>query len=404
MYKVYQTARRFYKSWEGDTPDLIDSNTREQISKIADLPFVKWYPALMPDAHVGIGSCIGAVIPTTDVIIPSAVGVDIGCGMLAVPLGIKGHDIKSYLHIIFSDVQNQVPMGKTSYDVHQDRGGWRYSSNIPEYNVEIWCKFLQDDFQYLCSSIAGLESSDNYDKHLGTLGGGNHFIELSIDETDNVWLVIHSGSRGIGAKIGNHFIKAAKEEMKKWYIDIDSDLSYIPQDTPHYRSYILAMNWAQRFAKYNRLCMMHTVETILGLAINNESIIDCHHNYVARETHNGVNVWITRKGAIRADLGQKGIIPGSMGERTYIVEGLGNRESYLSASHGAGRSMSRKQAKSTYNMQDFQQQTVGIISRKDTGILDEIPAAYKNLDDVMKAQNDLVHPIHTLTQLVCWKG
>lgn len=382
--------------------------TLEQIDNTASMPFIHKHVAVMPDAHWGLGSTVGTVIPTKHAIIPAAVGVDIGCGMLAVRTSLKADQLPDNLKDLRTMIEARVPHGRTNNGGPGDRGAW---GDVPAPNLEKWAllavelRVLQDRHPRL--------SGANDCTHLGTLGTGNHFIELCLDEENYLWVMLHSGSRGIGNRIGSYFIAKAKEEMKRWHINLpDKDLAYLPEGSQYFNDYVAAMSWAQGYASANRKLMMYTIleglreyfkvshkDTFVELAA-----INCHHNYVQKEHHFGENVWVTRKGAVRARLGDLGIIPGSMGAKSYIVRGKGNPDSFDSCSHGAGRKMGRRDAKKLFTLEEHEKATEGVECRKDEGVLDETPGAYKDIDAVMAAQEDLVEVVHTLKQVVCVKG
>ncbi len=376
------------------TNDIEDSALR-QLKNISRLAFIhKNGVAAMPDVHYGIGATIGSVIATTSAIIPAAVGVDIGCGMNAVRLSLKSSDLPENLKEIRLAIEEAVPVGN---GMHRDSP---YGLN------QTWIMSSHSKIM----AIKDCPFNKNWIKQLGTLGSGNHFIELCIDENQDVWVMLHSGSRGAGNMIGRHYIDVAKRKMEQYFISLpDKDLAYLPSDTQEFNDYCAAVDWAQEYAFENRRLMMINVLSVLKKHIpikfkcTNEAI-NCHHNYISRENHFGQNLWVTRKGAIQAREGSLGIIPGSMGQKSYIVKGKGNEESYCSCSHGAGRKMSRNQAVSQFTVKDLEQQTQGVECRKDNAILDEIPSSYKNIDEVMENQKDLVEVVHTLKQILCVKG
>jgi tRNA-splicing ligase RtcB len=360
----------------------------------------------MPDVHWGIGATVGSVIPTKGAIIPAAVGVDIGCGMMAVETTLNARDLPDNLKKIREAIENAVPHGRTNNGGRGDRGAWH---DIPERNAEIWA-LLKPAYDVILEKHPHLNRGNDVN-HLGTLGTGNHFIEVCLDEAENVWIMLHSGSRGVGNRIGTYFIDLAKRDMKRFFINLpDQDLAYFPERTEHFDDYVEAVGWAQDYARWNRHLMMEGI--VAALRSSGElppfearaEAINCHHNYVAREKHYGENVLVTRKGAVRAASGDMGIIPGSMGARSYIVRGRGNPESFNSCSHGAGRAMSRNEAKRRFTVEDHIRMTEGVECRKDADVIDETPAAYKPIDDVMAAQADLVEIVHTLRQVVCVKG
>lgn len=379
------------KIWTDD----VEQEALTQLKNLSRLPFIASNGvACMPDVHAGKGSTIGTVIATDKAIIPAAVGVDIGCGMNAVRLSLKASDLPESLTAIRHQIERDVPLG----------AGGRHQRPASE---------IAGISQVVVSAIFGGDRDKALAKvnsQLGTLGSGNHFIELCIDETQDVWVMLHSGSRGVGNMIGSYFIEKAKRRMEQYFISLpDGDLAYLPEDTDDFDDYVHAVNWAQAYALENRRVMMEIVIAALrrhipvDFSITQEAI-NCHHNYVERENHFGRNLWVTRKGAIRARVGDLGIIPGSMGQRSYIVRGKGNAESYCSCSHGAGRKMSRAAARRTFNIADLAAQTEGVDCRKDDAVLDEIPGAYKSIDEVMANQTDLVDVVHILKQVLCVKG
>ena len=355
----------------------------------------------MPDVHAGKGSTVGSVIATEKAIIPAAVGVDIGCGMNAVRLSLKASDLPDSLTGIRHQIERDVPLGaggrhQREQDV-QARSALLPINDVPESVAQIF-------------GGARYKVLDKAVPQLGTLGSGNHFIELCIDENQDVWVMLHSGSRGIGNMIGSYFIEKAKRRMEQYFISLpDGDLAYLPEDTDDFNEYVEAVEWAQNYALENRRVMMDAVIAALRRHIPVEftitqEAINCHHNYVERENHFGKNLWVTRKGAIRARENDLGIIPGSMGQKSYIVRGKGNLESYCSCSHGAGRKMSRSKARKLFTVDDLKEQTSGVECRKDTAVIDEIPASYKDIDQVMENQRDLVEVVHVLKQVLCVKG
>ena len=386
---------------------LLDPEAEKQLRNVAQMPFVFRWVAAMPDVHWGIGATIGSVIPTKGAIIPAAVGVDIGCGMMALQTTLNARDLPDNLRNIRSAIEKAVPHGRTNHGAKGDRGAWH---DIPEASASVWASSLKPVYDSIREKHRSLDRGSDVN-HLGTLGTGNHFIEVCLDESDNVWVMLHSGSRGVGNRIGTYFIELAKRDMQRFFVNLpDKDLAYFPEHTPHFDDYVEAVSWAQDFARWNRQLMM---DAILGALRNSgevpafatsAEVINCHHNYVAREKHYGENVLVTRKGAVRAREGDMGIIPGSMGARSYIVRGKGNPESFNSCSHGAGRAMSRHDAKRRFTVEDHIRMTEGVECRKDRDVIDETPAAYKSIDAVMAAQADLVEIVHTLKQVVCVKG
>ena len=384
------------KIWTDD----VDDRSMEQLGNIAKLPFIHHHIAAMPDVHLGLGATIGSVIATHKAIIPAAVGVDIGCGMVAVRLSITANDLdEKSLKKVFDQITRDVPVGRAQ---HADN---RVLVDAVQ-PFEPGLKRLTDRHPELLKSFGKFSKWMN---QMGSLGGGNHFIEVCLDEADQVWVMLHSGSRGIGNAIADHFIKLARKDMERWMINLpDRDLAYFPEGTEHFDDYVEAVHWAQKYAMQNRQCMLDLVLSALArhlpaFEVTTEAV-NCHHNYVAHEHHYGANVWVTRKGAIRAREGDLGIVPGSMGAKSYIVRGKGNPESFNSSAHGAGRKMSRTAAEKAFTETDLANQTVGVICRKDKGVIDEIPGAYKDIDQVMANQNDLTEILHTLKQVVCVKG
>lgn len=389
------------KMWTDHVP--VEEEAVEQLSKLSELPFLFKHLAVMPDVHVGKGSTVGSVIATKGAIIPAAVGVDIGCGMIAVKTSLTASDLPDSLAQIRSDIEAAVPHGFVS---NVSAGQSKGSHIKPNLCMDLhWSDLLSGYVDHVRDILPGQSPW----LQLGTLGGGNHFIELCLDLDQNVWIMLHSGSRGIGNKIGTHFITKAKEEMKRWYCNVpDQDLAYLPEGTKHYDDYCTAVDWAQQYAMANRQVMLNSVLGVLTRHLPpftmTESAINCHHNYISKENHYGENVMVTRKGAVRARKGDLGIIPGSMGARSFIVEGLGNAESFHSCSHGAGRVMSRTEAKRRISLADHVEATNGIECRKDADVIDESPKAYKNIEDVMNSQTDLVRVVAELRQVLCVKG
>jgi len=391
------------KMWTRGVP--VDDKAREQLARAAKMPFIFKHVAAMPDVHVGIGATVGSVIPTKGAVIPAAVGVDIGCGMMAARTSLMAHDLPDNLEGIRSAIEQAVPHGRSLGRGKRDCGSW---GNPPAAIVEAWA-MLVSRFERICEKFPRLKNT-NHLVHLGTLGTGNHFIELCLDTEARVWVMLHSGSRGVGNAIGTFFIELAKQDMRKWHINLpDEDLAYFPEGTDHFDDYVEAVGWAQDFAALNRRMMMANVIAALRGQIAKPfeaelEAVNCHHNYVTRENHFGENVLVTRKGAVRAAKGVLGIIPGSMGAKSFIVRGLGNAESFHSCSHGAGRVMSRNEAKRQVSLADHIADTEGVECRKDVGVIDETPRAYKPIEAVMAAQADLVEIVHTLKQVVCVKG
>lgn len=378
----------------------IEAEAIEQLRKIAQLDFIYPHVAVMPDVHLGIGATVGSVIPTRQAIIPAAVGVDIGCGMNAVRLSLSAAQLPDDLKRLRSEIERKVPVG---FALHKQVKA-KSSTLSP---LEKRLKVITDKHPGLLRMLRNFDQT--WQKQLGTLGGGNHFIELCLDEQDQVWVMLHSGSRGLGNCIGTYFIERAKKEAQHRFGHVpDKDLSYFAAGSASFDDYIEAVQWAQDYAFENRREMMRLILEAIrphlpGFQLSKEAV-NCHHNYVQQEQHFGEQVWVTRKGAIRAGQDELGIIPGSMGAKSYIVKGKGNPDSFCSCSHGAGRRMSRSKAKRLFDSDDIAQQTAGIECRKDTGVVDEIPAAYKDIDTVMANQADLVDVVHTLKQIICIKG
>jgi len=401
-YEVQQSGDGVpIKLWTQGVP--VDAQAREQLEKTARLPFIYKWIAVMPDVHVGKGSTIGSVIPTKGAIIPAAVGVDIGCGMMAAKTTLNARDLPDDLHPLRVAIERAVPHGRSVG--RRDQGAW----GEPPAPVDAAWSALAARFAAITAKYPKLARS-NSRVHLGTLGTGNHFIEVCLDEDDAVWFMLHSGSRGVGNAIGNFFIELAREDMRRWMINLpDRDLAYLPEGTEHFADYVEAVEWAQDFARTNRELMMQAVIAAARQVISKPfdthvEAVNCHHNYVSREHHYGEDILVTRKGAVRARAGELGIIPGSMGAKSYIVRGKGEAESFESCSHGAGRVYSRSEAKRRFSLADQKRLTAGVECRKDADVIDEIPAAYKDIDAVMRAQRDLVEVVHTLKQLVCVKG
>ncbi len=391
------------KMWTQGVP--VDEPSKQQLLKTAKMPFIYKWMAVMPDVHLGIGATIGSVIPTKGAIIPAAVGVDIGCGMMAARTSLTASDLPDHLLGLRSELERLIPHGMTKTRGQRDRGSWH---NPPELVDQAWAELVAD-FELICAKHPRLQKTNNRTQ-LGTLGTGNHFVEICLDEHDQVWVMLHSGSRGVGNAIGNYFIELARQDMQKYFINLpDKDLAYLVEGTEHFDDYWFAVGWAQRFAMKNRELMMQAAMNALRQIIHKPfnakvEAVNCHHNYVDKEQHYGEEVMVTRKGAVRARLGEYGIIPGSMGAKSFIVRGLGNQESFCSCSHGAGRVFSRTEAKKRFSVADQIAQTEGVECRKDAAVIDEIPAAYKPIEAVMQAQQDLVEIVYTLRQVVCVKG
>ncbi|MFK7985056.1 MAG: RtcB family protein [Sandaracinaceae bacterium] len=404
-YETFHGGLHPIKAWTHGVP--VEDKAREQLRKIALLPFIHRHVAVMPDVHLGMGATVGSVIPTVGAIVPAAVGVDIGCGMMAVRTSLDASQLPDGLDGLRSDIERAVPHGRSSNGGRNDRGAWR---NLPKPVEKSWADTLADGFERIADKHPRLRKG-NLHNHLGTLGTGNHFIELCLDEVDRVWVMLHSGSRGVGNRIGQYFIAMAKRELERAGIrPPDRDLAYLHEGSESFDDYVEAVSWAQSFAAENRRLMMKRVVDALRKSDALPSFdakleaVECHHNYVAFEHHFGEDVIVTRKGAVRAGKGELGIIPGSMGAKSFIVRGKGEPESFCSCSHGAGRKMSRTAAKKRFTVEDHVKATEGVSCRKDRSVLDETPGAYKDIDAVMAAQSALVDVVHTLRQVVCVKG
>lgn len=384
----------------------LEDEAREQLINTARLPFIYKWIAAMPDVHWGLGATVGSVVPTLGAIVPAAVGVDIGCGMCAVRTSLKASDLPDDLHAIRTAIEKAVPHGRTDQGGRNDRGAWQ---TAPNAYAEAF-RSLAGIYEKITDKFPHISRNASPVAHLGTLGTGNHFIEVCLDEAQHVWFMLHSGSRGVGNRIGTFFIELAKKDLRGHEKNLpDKDLAYLKEGSEHFDDYVEAVDWAQQYAMLNRSLMMDAViravrATGMKQFTANRMVVNCHHNYVARETHYGQSVLVTRKGAVHAGEGVMGIIPGSMGAKSYIVRGKGNPESFHSCSHGAGRAMSRGEAKRRFTLADHEAATAGIECRKDADVIDETPGAYKPIDAVMEAQHDLVEIVHTLHQVVCVKG
>ncbi|HRE17916.1 MAG TPA: RtcB family protein [Rhodocyclaceae bacterium] len=388
------------KVWTRD----IEPEAIQQLLNVASLPIVHGHIAAMPDVHAGIGATVGSVIPTRRAIIPAAVGVDIGCGMNAVRTSLCAADLPDNLRGLRLAIEEAVPVGFNQHAASRMRGS----------ALQRVGRALNDRLDVIVGKHRGVMKmqrrfNETWLCQIGTLGGGNHFIELCLDEAGQVWIMLHSGSRGIGNVLGRYFIAAAQKDMRRHQMHLpDRDLAYFSEGSDLFDDYVEAVEWAQDYALLNRKRMMAAIVEVLKPHLPPFRLLDeainCHHNYVAREEHFGERLFVTRKGAISARAGELGIIPGSMGARSYIVRGLGNAASFHSCSHGAGRRMSRSAAKRRFSRFDLEAQTAGVECRKDGGVLDEIPAAYKDIDQVMDNQRDLVEVVHTLKQVLCVKG
>ncbi len=393
--QIIETTGVPIKAWVDGVE--FEESAQAQLRNVAALPIVFDHVAVMPDVHAGIGATVGSVIATKGAIIPAAVGVDIGCGMVAIQTSLRASDLPDDLATIRHDLERTIPVG---FSQHQ---------RVPA-SIETAWESLEDGHRWICEKYPKIDNGKAV-AQLGTLGGGNHYVEIVIDEEQHVWLMLHSGSRGIGNKIGTFFIAAAREALARRGYDLpEKDLAWLEQGTEVFDDYVRAVGWAQDYARTNRATMVDRALgtlrrrtdlptfTLLGTAVN------CHHNYVAKEQHFGEDVFVTRKGAVSARAGELGLIPGSMGARSFVVRGKGNAESFQSCSHGAGRRMGRNEAKQRFTVADLEQQTAGVECRKDAAIVDEIPSAYKDVDAVMAAQHELVEIVHTLKQVICIKG
>jgi tRNA-splicing ligase RtcB len=385
----------------------VEEDAKKQLRNVASLPVVWPHVAVMPDVHLGYGATVGSVIPTKGAIIPAAVGVDIGCGMQALKTNLTANQLPDSLKDVRLAIEEAIPHGRTNNGGFGDKGAW---NNDPPKLVEQKWRNLDITYREIVSKHPFALAYNTFN-HLGTLGTGNHFVEVCLDKEDNVWIMLHSGSRGVGNKIGQYFIELAKKDMQAAHGNLpeDESLAYLTEGTEHFDDYVKAVEWAQFYALDNRAIMMERAiyamarslkQTVYGVDV----AIACHHNYVQGEIHFGEYLWVTRKGAVDASKGSLGIIPGSMGARSFIVRGKGNPESFNSCSHGAGRKMSRAAAKRAFSVKDHEEATKGIECRKDEAVIDETPMAYKSIDDVMNAQSELVEIVAELRQVVCVKG
>lgn len=394
------------RAWTGKLP--VEGDALKQLRNISTLPILAGHVAVMPDVHLGKGATVGSVIPTRGALIPAAVGVDIGCGMCAVRVNLRATDLPDNLAPVRRRIEQVVPVGFAQHDeppqLEHFKG--RDSARLVTAGRQLHARFNRLNMR---RRLGRLDNNRVW-RQVGTLGGGNHFIELCLDERDDVWVMLHSGSRNIGKMIGEAAMNAAREHMRAQGIDLpDRDLAWLDAGTAAFDDYVEALRWAQDYAATNRDVMLHAVLDAVADALDRPihttaTAVNCHHNYAAVEMHYGEEVWITRKGAVSAREGELGIIPGSMGARSYIVRGKGHAAAYHSCSHGAGRVMSRSAAKRRYSAADLIAQTEGVECRKDAGVVDEIPAAYKDIKQVMAAQRDLVEVVHTLKQVLCVKG
>lgn len=391
------------KAWTRGVP--VEDGAKVQLCQTASLSFVGPHVAVMPDVHVGIGATVGSVIPTIGALVPAACGVDLGCGMAAIRTSLDSRSLGDNGQAIFDAISKAIPHGRTDNGGVNDRGAW---GDTPSDVATAWGA-LEARFKTLLDRTPQIDTK-RQPLQLGTLGSGNHFLELSLDESDRVWLMLHSGSRGIGNRIGSHFIALAKRRCEAEGVELPSrELAWLPEGTPEFEAYVEAVAWAQDYALANRRVMMRrmlgAVASVVGMYTSGDSsAVECHHNYVSREPHFGRELWITRKGAVSARDGELGIIPGSMGAKSFIVRGKGNADSFHSCSHGAGRVMSRTAAKKAITLEMHATDTAGVACKKDESVLDESPRAYKDIAAVMSAQSDLVEVVHTLKACVCVKG
>jgi tRNA-splicing ligase RtcB len=411
--QVYQGARGgLIKAWTDGVQ--VEDQARAQLDNIAAMPFVHKHVAIMPDVHWGTGATVGSVIPTKGAIIPAAVGVDIGCGMAAQRTTLTAADLPDNLFGLRSAIEARIPHGRTDNGGAGDRGAWGEPSE--RSHGTMW-----GGADSLGVVLAGIkdkhpkigQAAQRAPHHLGTLGTGNHFVEVCLDEEGRVWIMLHSGSRGIGNRIGSYFIEQAKNEMRRYFVNLpDQDLAYLVAGSTLFGDYCEAVAWAQRFARANRDLMMTAALEALSVTVPKAftcdcEAVNCHHNYISHERHFGSDCIVTRKGAVKITPDQLGIIPGSMGAKSFIVKGKPGEalmQSLSSCSHGAGRSMSRTEAKRRFTLEDHAKAVAGVECRMDADVIDETPGAYKDIDAVMAAQADHVDVVHTLKQVVCVKG
>jgi tRNA-splicing ligase RtcB (3'-phosphate/5'-hydroxy nucleic acid ligase) len=393
------------KAWVDHVPP-IEEAAMEQLRNVARMPFIHRHVAVMPDVHHGKGATVGSVIATKGAVIPAACGVDLGCGCTAVQLSLKASQLPDNLFAIRSAIEAAVPHGRTANGGPGDKGAW---SDVPDEVGRAWADMLPG-FERIIDRHPKVEKCNNFN-HLGTLGGGNHFYSLAVDQNQDVWVMLHSGSRGLGNRIGSHFIELAKQDMKKWFINLpDQDLAYLVQGSDHFEDYCQAVRFAQNYASVNREIMMQRGLSALKQSLpgieftTKEQVISCHHNYISWERHFGDDVIVTRKGALSAKEGELSLIPASMGRTSYVVRGKGNRESFHSCSHGAGRLMSRTEAKKRFTVEDHIKATEGVECRKDADVIDETPACYKDIDSVLQSQEDLVEVLFGLKEILVIKG
>lgn len=405
MPQIIQSSNVPILAWLEGVP--VEPHALQQLKNLAGLPFIHQHVAAMPDTHWGKGATIGSVIATKGAVIPAAVGVDLGCGMVAQRTTLTANDLPDTLGPLRAALEEAIPHGRTNNGGSGDKGAWV----TPEKETLTTLSPLMPRLESITQKHPQINAAAvKAQLHAGTLGGGNHFVEVCIDEEQRVWVMLHSGSRGIGNKIGTYFITKARKEMERYFVNLpDADLAYLVEGSTLFNDYLEAVAWAQAYAAINRSLMMNAALKALSTTIPKVfscdcQAINCHHNYVSQEKHFGARVLLTRKGAVSAQKGQLGIIPGSMGAKSFIVEGKGNRDSFCSCSHGAGRVMGRDDARRQFTLEDHVLATAGIECRKDVDVIDETPAAYKDIDAVMAAQSDLVSIKHTLKQVVCIKG
>jgi tRNA-splicing ligase RtcB len=385
--KVIQNGGLPIKIWT----DSVEPAAMEQLVNVSRLPFIYKWVASMPDVHMGKGAAIGSVIATKGAVVPNLVGVDIGCGMMATKLNLTASDLPDSLNQLRLAIELKIPVGNNSHKEFQ-------KTNLDVKDLTAYNNLSENTLKRSYTQI-------------GTLGGGNHFIEICLDNNQDVWIMLHSGSRNIGKEVAGVHINKAKQLMKDMFIKLDDpELAYLAQSSPEYLNYINDVTWCQTFAAQNRQHMLNsTLKTIQDFFPNKDvkslgNVISCHHNYISIENHYGENVLVTRKGAVSAKKDEWGIIPGSMGTKSYIVQGKGNKESFCSCSHGAGRNMSRTEAKKLFTIDDLKKQTAGVECNIKDSVIDEIPSAYKDIDKVMEDQKDLVEIKYTLKQIMCIKG
>lgn len=404
--KVFNFGYRPVKAWVDHVPE-VEEAAMQQLQNISAMPFIHRHVAVMPDVHWGNGTAVGSVIPTLGAIIPAAVGVDLFCGMVACKTNLTASQLPDNLGPLRSAIEAAIPHGRTNNGSTGDKGAW--NGKQPDMVNSQW-NALRPEFEALCAKYPQIAKC-NHVSHLGTLGGGNHFISVCTDEDQQVWVMLHSGSRGVGNRIGSFFIEKAKEEMRRWFINLpDVNLAYLSEGSLYYNDYVRALKWAGEYATSSRdimtaLTMQAMREVMPGLDVQwSEQAVQCHHNYVSHERHFGENIMVTRKGAVRADEGMLGIIPSAMGQTSYIVRGKGNRDSFNSCSHGSGRLMSRTEAKKRFTVDEHSKATEGVECRKDVDVIDETPGAYKPVDLVMCSQADLVEVVHSLKEVLVVKG